>query len=422
MQNSNEVKVGAFTLAGAALLAGVISFMGAFKLGSGGYELQVVYPRVNGLKEGNMVRYAGVQVGTVKAIRISPRDVEVVISVRDDIQIPQGSVFSIGADGIMSEKYVSIQPPQNPSGATITKGSNVVGAPGGGMDEFFQNSGDLVLKLERLADSMNYVMGDKEVQDSFKRSFKSMAGIAENMEKFTRVMADTAASSQADLQQIVQQINRTTAHMESILANLDNNGETGRNGARIAANLAETSRRMENIVRNLEEVATDPETKQALKDTVINVAETTKKARKMAGTFADAKFTADVSGTLKEAEKGDNARWRSNLGVTLKPSDNGFIYMGMYDIGHDSKFDFIPGYRFGNTELSAGAMQGEFGVGLAQNFGRFKLYSQFYDFNNSKVRLGGEFQINENLSIYGENMDLRHGDRSKTYLGARAKF
>lgn len=425
MKNNNEVKVGAFTLGGAVLLAGVISFMGAFKLGNSGYELEIFYPRVNGLKVGNLVRYAGVQVGTVKAINVKAKHVEVIITVNDNINIPQGSDFTIGADGIMSEKFVAIQPPEVPSAAIIPKGSSLNGRPGGGMEEFFQNSGDLVQKMENLADSMQFVFGDKEVQQSFKRSFKAMAGIAENMEKFTRTMADTAEASQADLRAMMAQMNRTTAHIESILANLDNNGETGRNGAKIAANLAETTRRMENIVKNLEQVATDPETKQALKDTVVNIAETSKKARKMAGTFADAKFMADVSGRVREVEEGasgSTSRWRSNLGVTLKPSDNGFVYMGMYDIGHDNKFDFIPGYRFGNTELSAGAMQGEFGVGLAQNFGRFKVYSQFYDFNNSKVRVGGEFQVTDSLSIYGENMDLRNGDRSKTYLGARAKF
>lgn len=422
MKNNNEVKVGAFTLGGAVLLAGVISFMGAFKLGSRGYELEISYPRINGLKEGNLVRYAGVQVGTVKAIKINAKDVTVVVKVRDEVEVPQGSVFTIGADGIMSEKFVAIQPPKNPSGAVITKGSHVVGIPGGGMEEFFQNSGELVLKMEKIADSMIYVMGDREVQDSFKRSFRSMAGIAGNMEKFTRVMADTAEASQADLRMMVEHMNRTTAHIESILAALDNNGETGRNGAQIAANLARTTERMENIVKSLEQVATDPETKQALKDTVINVAETSKKARKMAGTFADAKFTADVAGSLQESDHDSNKRWRSNLGVTLKPSDNGFVYMGVYDIGNSSKFDFVPGYRFGNTELSAGAMQGDFGVGLAQNFGKFKVYSQFYDFNNSKLRLGGEFQVNDNVSVYGENMDIRNGDRSKTYIGARAKF
>ena len=40
-----------------------------------------------------------------------------------------------------------------------------------------------------------------------------------------------------------------------------------------------------------------------------------------------------------------------------------------------------------------GAMQGEFGVGFDYRLGNsFKLYSQVYDFNDTKVKVGGEFE------------------------------
>ena len=51
--------------------------------------------------------------------------------------------------------------------------------------------------------------------------------------------------------------------------------------------------------------------------------------------------------------------------------------MGGYDIGEANKFDFIMGHQMGNTAVSMGAMQGEFGVGLSYDLSRdFKLYSQ----------------------------------------------
>ncbi|MBO5605939.1 MAG: MCE family protein, partial [Acidaminococcaceae bacterium] len=63
---ASEAKVGALTLGGAVILAGMISFLGAFKLFDGGYDLHVSYPSVNGLQVGSAVRYAGVPIGTVK--------------------------------------------------------------------------------------------------------------------------------------------------------------------------------------------------------------------------------------------------------------------------------------------------------------------------------------------------------------------
>ena len=53
-------------------------------------------------------------------------------------------------------------------------------------------------------------------------------------------------------------------------------------------------------------------------------------------------------------------------------------------------------------------MQGEFGVGLGYNIAdSFRLYTQVYDFDDTKVKLGGELKINDNFSLLGEQTDLR---------------
>ena len=96
--------------------------------------------------------------------------------------------------------------------------------------------------------------------------------------------------------------------------------------------------------------------------------------------------------------------------------------MGGYDIGEDNKFDFIAGKYMGNAAFSMGAMQGEFGVGLSYDFGKdFRLYSQLYDFDDSKLRVGGELRLNDNFSIYGESMDIK-GNKRDTYMGVRSYF
>ena len=420
---TSEVKVGAFALGGAIALAGIITFMGAFSFGKKGYELRINYPQVSGLMPGHVVRYAGVQVGTVKKLNVAPDKVEVVAEIDDNIKIPQGSVFTIAADGIMGEKYVHIVPPAKPGQGFISEGSTLRGTPGGGMDEFFANSGDLVTRMEHIATAFENVFGDKEVQESMKNGFKNMQGITENMNTFTKVMADVAVANQQDITQMIHQINELTQRMngtagyiESIMKGVDNNGETGRNLAAIAKNMADTSQRMENIVQVLETVAKDPVTQESLKETLVNVKETSAKANKIMGALTEAKISADAG---YSAEGSD---WRGNLGVTISPSDKNFLYMGGYDIGEANKFDFIMGRKMGNAAVSMGAMQGEFGVGLSYDLGRdFKLYSQLYDFDDAKVRVGGELRLTDTFSLYGETMDVR-GTKRDTYMGVRTYF
>ena len=420
---SSEVKVGAFALGGAVVLAGIITFMGAFSFGKKGYELRINYPQVSGLMPGHVVRYAGVQVGTVRKLNVAPDKVEVITEIDDNIKIPQGAVFTIASDGIMGEKYVHIIPPTKPGQGFISAGSSLKGTPGGGMDEFFANSGDLMKRLENIAAAFENVFGDKEVQASMKSGFRNMQGITENMNTFTKVMADVAVANQQDITQMIHQINEltqrmnsTASYIESIMKGVDNNGETGRNLAAIAKNMADTSQRMENIVQVLETVAKDPVTQESLKETLVNVKETSAKANRIMGALTEAKISADAG---YSAEGSD---WRGNLGVTISPSDKNFLYMGGYDIGEANKFDFIMGRKMGNAAVSMGAMQGEFGVGLSYDLGRdFKLYSQLYDFDDAKVRVGGELRLTDTFSLYGETMDVR-GTKRDTYMGVRTYF
>ena len=97
---SSEVKVGAFTLGGAAILAGIITFMGAFTFGNDGYKLQIDYPQVSGLMPGHVVRYAGVKVGTVKDINVQPNAVAVVAEISKDIKIPKDPILTAVSKGI----------------------------------------------------------------------------------------------------------------------------------------------------------------------------------------------------------------------------------------------------------------------------------------------------------------------------------
>lgn len=410
---SSEVKVGAFTLGGAAILAGIITFMGAFTFGKEGYKLQIDYPQVSGLMPGHVVRYAGVQVGTVKDINVQASSVAVIAEIEDNIKIPQGALFTIGSDGILGEKFVNVVPPKSFDKGYINEGSTVKGVPGGSMEEFFSASGDAVQNI----------FGDKDTQLAMREAIKHMNEISQNMSVITKTMADVSSANQQNLDTMVKQMAEMTArmngisyHVESLMAGVDNKGATGQNIASIVENMKDITDRFDNMVKVLETVASDPVTADALKGTIVNVKEASGRANKILGTVSDARLSADVSSTLKDSD------WRSNFGVTLTPSKDSTLYLGGYDIGNSNKFDFIASKSKGNLGMSMGAMQGEFGVGLSYDFGKsFRIYSQLYDFDDSKVRLGGEVRVTDNLSLYGESMDLK-GNKSDTYVGVRSYF
>lgn len=421
--SSNEVKVGALTLGGIGLLAGIITFLGAFSLSGSGYKLQISYPQVGGLMPGHVVRYAGVQVGTVKEVNVNGDSVDVVADINKDIKIPKGAVFSLGSDGILGERFVDVLPPVKMTGQYIHPGDKLEGEQGTGLDEFMNASSKVLAKVEGIAEALNNVFGDPEVQRSMRDGFVNARDISNNMNTFTKVMADVAVANQQEINLMVQQMsemavrmNNAASQMENIMVET-NKGGAGQNMARIIENLANASGRIEKATELLEKVATDPQTEADIKATLHNAREASDKANRMLGVLDTAKVQADVTRSVKGSD------WRNNLGVTFTPKEDTFVYIGGYDIGDANKLDLSLGKNFGSAAVSMGAMQGEFGVGFDYRLGNsFKLYSQVYDFNDTKVKVGGELKLTDNLSLLGEQTDVRNGNKNNTYVGLRSYF
>ena len=422
--NPSEVKVGAMTLGGALVLALIVSFLGAFSIFDRGYNLEISYPSVSGLKVGNEVRYAGVPVGSVKDIKVLPNRILVTAAMNKGVQIPQGSVFSLGADGILGDKFVDIVAPEKVSGNFIPKNSAVTGTTAKGLDEFMASSSKVLAKMEGIADALNNVFGDPEVQKSMRDGFINAKAIGENLTRLTGSMADIADANKGEINQMVSnmsamtiRMNGVAAHLESIVSTADANGATGANIAEMARNLADTSRKVQEVSTVLKNVATDPKTAKDIQSTIHNASEASARANRVLKVLNDPHVRID------ELHSAKGGTWRTNLGVSMEPTEDPALYVGGASIGDDNKLDLQLIKKRNAWDFSAGAMQGKFGIGVGYDLGkRFRIYSQLYDFNDAKVRVGGEYKLNSNLSLVGESLDIRNGDGHDVYLGMRAYF
>ncbi len=112
-----NVRLGIFVLAG-----GILLIFGLYSIGKNknmfGKSIRVisVFSDVNGLSEGNNVRYSGIDVGTVEKIEIvndSAIRIEMLISKEVMKFIRKNSVASIGTDGLMGNKLINIAPGTN---------------------------------------------------------------------------------------------------------------------------------------------------------------------------------------------------------------------------------------------------------------------------------------------------------------------
>lgn len=110
----NNIKLGLFVVAGMLFLIVMLYMIGKDQnLFGRNIELKAHFSNAQGLVKGNNVKYSGIQVGTVKAVKlINDTIVEVVMLIEEKIKsnISKNAIVSIGTEGFIGNKIVSILP------------------------------------------------------------------------------------------------------------------------------------------------------------------------------------------------------------------------------------------------------------------------------------------------------------------------
>ncbi|MES2747084.1 MAG: MlaD family protein [Bacteroidota bacterium] len=114
-KNSNDIwKLGMFVVIGLALLTVSIYFIGENKnLFGSTFNLRTNFKNVGGLDIGNNVRFSGINVGTVQEIEfVSDSSVVIKMVIKEEVKkyIKTDATASIGSDGLMGDKVLTISP------------------------------------------------------------------------------------------------------------------------------------------------------------------------------------------------------------------------------------------------------------------------------------------------------------------------
>jgi len=113
-QSGYTWKLGMFVTIGLLLFIMAVYFIGKQKnLFGSTFHLTSKFKTVSGLEVGNNVRFSGINIGTVEEIRLI-NDSSVVVSmvIKDDVRefIKTDARASIGSDGLMGDKVLTISP------------------------------------------------------------------------------------------------------------------------------------------------------------------------------------------------------------------------------------------------------------------------------------------------------------------------
>lgn len=115
-QSKTEVLVGGAVLAVAIGFLAYAAQVTGVSTGSASYSLTASFRSLEGVNVGTDVRLAGVKIGSVNSVTLNPETyrADTVISVVNDIQIPDDSAITIASEGLLGGNFVEIVPGGSP--------------------------------------------------------------------------------------------------------------------------------------------------------------------------------------------------------------------------------------------------------------------------------------------------------------------
>ncbi len=423
---SNEVKVGAFTVVGLALLAAMLIGLSGLKFfGPRQYTLYTTFPEVIGLNPSAEVRFAGVPAGKVTAVVNEGMHVLVEMSVNDDVRIPHASKITVSSSGFLGEKYVNILPAKD-TGVYLANGDRVSGTPEDSMETVMAKMSMLIEQAHEMLNGINSVVNNPDMNSSIVAAALNLKDITGNVRDMTASFARVASRNENEISLMVQNLSAlsvslsgTAQEVEMMVKDFSGDGEAAANLRATVANIATTSARIDNMAKSLEGVVTNPQTAEDLQAVLHNTRKITEKADKMMNGLGG----GAISPGLEVMYSGKESNWRANFDLTLKPSDKNLLRIGVNEIGEGNYFNLQAGRRMGALTARAGIIDGEVGLGLDADAGnRWRFSLDAYDLNHIRLRPRASVRVAKSTYLFGQVNDVNDDEKRATYVGVRQEF
>lgn len=425
---SNEAKVGIFTVIGLVLLTAIVLYLSGFNPAEeDDYSFDITFNQVTGLKPGAGVSYAGIAVGRVQAIEAYKDKAKVTVEIRGGTQIAKDSLFTINSDGLMGEKFISIMPPQHPSGVYLAGGESVQGVDEKGLDYLLAQAGTTLVDVQELIKSMNTILGNKNVQNSLVQTAVNLNELTGNMNELMRVMSNLAVNNQQDIDKMIKNLSAMTASMasaadeiDSMLNDFSSDGQTAENMKTAIANLAATSQSIQKMAANMEPVIADPATAQKLQNIIDNASNISTRADTMMNKVSNIKVKTGVDALYS----GGESDWAVNADVRVYSNPNSFLLIGADDIGgDDSGTNLQVGTGNGTVTGRGGLIDDKVGVGIDfKTSDKTQFSVDAYDPDDLRVKLRGQYELADDTYLIGQIKDVNDSDDRAAYLGLRQEF
>lgn len=258
--NSEKLRLGIFVIVGTALFIVGIYFIGQrVNMFNKTFTISAFFQNVNGLQNGNNVRYSGIDIGTVKNITmINDSTIKVEMSIDEKIitHIKKNAIATIGSDGLVGNMIVNIVPGKGNS-PIITNGDTIESYSKIGADDILstlsvssENAAILTSDLLKITSSMIEGKGTIGLLLNDTLMAKDLRQSVHNLE----LASKGASTTISELNTIIKSIKTNN---ETVLGVLINDTISGTKLKDIIGHLETSSLEIENMLNSLNTVVDD---------------------------------------------------------------------------------------------------------------------------------------------------------------------
>jgi phospholipid/cholesterol/gamma-HCH transport system substrate-binding protein len=422
---TQETKLGVFVLLGIAALVTSILLLGNFQFHRT-YTLNILFDNISGLPAKAKVKIAGVDIGAVKKIALSGNKAQVQVWIRKDVEIHADTRARIVSTGIIGAKYLELTV-GSPSTPLLHDGDTVNGMNPVSLDDIVekvtqrideltkaftgpagQNIGEnlnaTIANLRQVSNSLKVVLADQ--QDKLVR-------IVNNVDNFTGDLADISSDNKEDISVAIRDIRNVAEKMDRLLAKIDQGEGT------------------------IGKLVSDQQMGQDLKETMVDLKETTKQAKNTLRRLNLIETSWDFR--LRRDVKYEVTRFDAGLKVVPRPGK--FYYLGGSNLGTTDEgvvskdpekmntIDLLIGRQFGPTELYGGLIRSKGGVGAgirpfwrSDTWRRLEFTAEAYDFTREtpvskpKVNAGAKVELTNWAYLGAQWEDLYYASSLNAYF------
>jgi len=276
-ESGSKWKLGMFVIIGLVVFAGTIYFVGKQNnLFGSTFNLTAHFKSAGGLKEGNNIRFSGLNIGTVNTITLKDSFVIVVMVIKKKIQefIKTDATAIIGSDGLMGDKVLTINPGSF-SNPHVKDGDQILSKKAIDMDDIMaslktnvDNAGIITAQLAAFTFKINNgdgilskVIGDETMANSLQTTMSNLQNTSKQFSQLASSLnSEKGALALVNDETFSSEIRKTVSNLQTT-----------------SDQFAQFSTKMNDENSTLSRLVTDKKIGYSLDTTMYNIQEATKK-------------------------------------------------------------------------------------------------------------------------------------------------